>query len=151
MYILYPPRSAVKSCKCHKLCPNSDKLPHQNRSRVSHAYYIVSASLEVHWYTSRTCPESLSNCHGRPRWIQNVHICISYALAYWKYLNKYLFTAYVTANVKYANAFACMTYLHKIVVFHIFDSTCHKQICRPQISYVNMSHMHMYWHILHLR
>ena len=55
-------RHKTKSCKCHKLCPNSDKLPHRNRSRVSHAYYIVSASLKVHWYTSRTCPESLSNC-----------------------------------------------------------------------------------------
>ena len=55
-------RHKTKSCKCHKLCPNSDKLLHRNRSRVSHAYYIVSASLKVHRYTSRTCPESLSNC-----------------------------------------------------------------------------------------
>ena len=37
-----------------------------------------------------------------------------------------------------------MPYLRKIVVFRIFDSTCHKRIGRPQISYVNMSHTHMY-------
>ena len=55
--------------------------------------------------------------------------CISYALAYLNYWNKYLFTAYVTANVKYVNAFVCMTFLHKIVVFRIFDSACQKRIC----------------------
>ena len=69
--------------------------------------------------------------------------CTSYTLTYLKYLHKCLFTAYVTANVKYVNTFACMTYLRKIVVFCIFDTTCHKQTCRPQLSYVNMSHMHM--------
>jgi hypothetical protein len=63
--------------------------------------------------------------------IENVHICISYALAYLKYLNKYSFTAYVTANVKYVNPFVCMTYLHKIVVFRILDSAHRKRICGP--------------------
>ena len=41
-------------------------------------------------------------------------ICISYALAYLKYLNKYAFTPYVTTNEKYVNTYACATYLCKI-------------------------------------
>jgi hypothetical protein len=41
-------------------------------------------------------------------------------------MNKYFFIAYVTANVKYVNAFECMTYLHKIGVAHIFNSACQK-------------------------
>ena len=51
-----------------------------------------------------------------------------------------MFITYVTANVKYFNAFAYMTYLHKIVVFHIFNCTC-----RLQLSYVNMLYTHMRW------
>jgi len=47
------------------------------------------------------------------------HICISYSLAYLKYLNKYVLTADVSAYVKYANTFVCQNYLHKIVVLHI--------------------------------
>jgi len=49
------------------------------------------------------------------RWILNTYICISYSLAYLKYLNKYALTANVSAYVKYVNTFACRNYLRKIV------------------------------------
>src|SRR6266481_5472710 len=48
-----------------------------------------------------------------------MHICISYSLAYLKYLNKYVLTTNVSAYVKYVNTFACQNYLCKIVVLYI--------------------------------
>ena len=63
---------------------------------------------------------------------------------------KYSLTANVSTNVKYVNTFACQTYLHKIVVLCISDSTCQKWIGRAQLSYVNSSDTQMYWHIFHM-
>ena len=55
----------------------------------------------------------------------NVYICISYSLAYLKYL------------FKYVNTYACQNYLHKIVVIRIFVSGWRSWICRAQLSSIN--------------
>ena len=62
----------------------------------------------------------------------------------------YVFTAYVTANVKYVNTYACVTYLLKIFVVCISVYGRWSQICGTQLSYIDMSCMQMHWHILHL-
>jgi len=70
--------------------------------------------------------------------------CISYSLAYLKYLNKYVLTTNVSTYVQYVNTFACRNYLCKIVLLCIFVSACQKQICRAQLSYINSSDTQMY-------
>ena len=73
-----------------------------------------------------------------------VHICISYPLAYLKYLNKYALTTNVSMYVKYVNTFPCQNYLHKIVVLHIAVSGRQSRICRAKLSYVNSPDTQMY-------
>jgi hypothetical protein len=76
---------------------------------------------------------------------------MSYPLTYLKYLNKYALPTDVSTYVKYANTFECQNYLCKIVTLCISDSTCQKQICGAQLSYINSSDMQMHWHILHMQ
>jgi len=73
-----------------------------------------------------------------------IHTCISYSLAYLKYLNKYALTTTIATYVKYVKTFACQNYLCKIVVLCISISGTQKQ---TNLSYVNSSDMQMYWHI----
>jgi membrane associated rhomboid family serine protease len=80
----------------------------------------------------------------------HTYICISYSLAYLKYLNKYVLIANVSTYVKYVNTFACQNYLPKIVVLRISVYGRWTQICREKLSYVNSSDTQMYRHILHM-
>ena len=48
-------------------------------------------------------PYLYTTTHSRLQWIQYVHICFNYPLAYLKYLGKYALTADVSAYVKYDN------------------------------------------------
>ena len=81
--------------------------------------------------------------HSRPWWIWYIHICISYPLAYLKYLNKYALTANVSTFVKYVNTFVCQNYSRKIVVLCISISGRWSRICRAKLSYINSSDMQM--------
>jgi len=74
----------------------------------------------------------------------HTYVCISYSLAYLKYLNKCVLTKNVSAYVKYVNTFACWNYLCKIVVFYISISGRQKQICGAKLPYVNSSDIQMY-------
>jgi hypothetical protein len=80
--------------------------------------------------------------------LSKIMICISYSLAYLKYLNKYVLAADVSACVKYADAFMCQNYFRKIDVLRISVSG---QRNRAKLSYINSSDTQMYWHILHMR
>ena len=82
-------------------------------------------------------PHVRQNWHGRPRWIQYVHICISYPAAYLKYLDKYILSANVSAYVKIFNTYVCRNYSRKIVVLRISVSGRQSWIYRAQLSYVN--------------
>jgi hypothetical protein len=59
--------------------------------------------------------------------------------------------ANVSTYVKYVNTFACQKYWCKIDVLRISVSACQKWICGPHLSYINMWHTQMYWHILHMQ
>ena len=65
--------------------------------------------MEIHHFVAGFGRQRLAyRVHGRPWWIYNAHMCISYSLAYLKYLNKYVLTTNVSAYVKYVNTFVCV-------------------------------------------